>query len=152
MQLRNFLGAAALGPMSRGEEEEWVKSTWKDRQEKLRFTFVVEKMKEKEMLGTASLFNCNWIDRSAILGIDILKPENWGKGYGTEAVRLLLDFAFRNLNLNRVELEVFDFNERAQKCYRKTGFKEAGRRRQAKVLDGKYRDVILMDILRNEWT
>jgi RimJ/RimL family protein N-acetyltransferase len=97
------------------------------------------------------LFNCNWVDRCAVLGIDIHKPEDWGKGYGSEAVRLLLDFAFKNLNFNRVELEVLDFNERAAKCYRKVGFKEIGRKRQARFIDGRYRDALLMDILKDEW-
>jgi len=152
IELRNLLGAAALGPMSRGEEEEWVRSTWKDKRERTRFVFAIEEVKEKKLLGTASLFNCNWVDRSAVLGIDIHGSENWGKGYGSEAVRLLLDFAFKSLNLNRVELEMLDFNERAQRCYRKVGFKEIGIRRQGKFVDGKPRNVILMDILKDEWT
>jgi len=75
----------------------------------------------------------------------------WGKGYGTEAMNLILGFAFRDLNLNRVQLEAFDFNKRAQKCYLKVGFKEVGRRRKTRFIDGKYRDCIVMDILREEW-
>lgn len=151
LELRNLVGAAALGPMSQGEEEEWVKSTWKDKREKTRFTFAVERIQGKKLLGTLGLFNCNWVDRSASLGIDIYSSEDRGKGYGSEAVRLLLDFAFKTLNLNRVELEVFDFNERALRCYRKVGFREVGRKRQARLIDGKYRDVIVMDVLRSEW-
>lgn len=110
--------------------------------EKTRFTFAVERIQEKELLGTLSLFNCNWVDRSVGLGIDIHSPE---------AVRLLLDFAFKTLNLNRVELEVFDFNERALRCYRKVGFRKVGKKMQARLVDGKYRDVIVMDVLRSEW-
>ena len=53
--------------------------------------------------------------------------------------------------LNRVELETFDFNKRAQKCYLKVGFKEVGRRRKARFIDGKYHDDIIMDILKDEW-
>jgi RimJ/RimL family protein N-acetyltransferase len=55
------------------------------------------------------------------------------------------------LNLNRVELDTFDFNKRAQKCYLKVGFKEVGIRRKARFIDGEYRDDIIMDILRDEW-
>jgi len=55
------------------------------------------------------------------------------------------------LNLNRVELYTFDFNKRAQKCYRSVGFREVGRRRKARFVDGEYRDDLIMDILRDEW-
>ena len=63
----------------------------------------------------------------------------------------MLGFAFRALKLNRVELNTFDFNDRAQKCYLKVGFKEVGRRRKARFIDGEYRDDIMMDILKEEW-
>jgi RimJ/RimL family protein N-acetyltransferase len=152
LELRNLVGAASLGPASRGEEEEWIKTTWKEKRERRSFVFAIEGVSEKKLLGTVSLLNCNWTDRSASLGIAIYSPENWGKGYGSEATRLLLDFAFKTLNLHKVELEVFDFNERALKCYRKVGFKEVGRKREARFIDGEYRDVIMMDMLKTEWT
>jgi len=63
----------------------------------------------------------------------------------------MLVFAFRTLNLNRVELNTFDFNRRAQKCYLKVGFKEVGRRRKARFIDGEYHDDIIMDVLKDEW-
>ena len=151
LELRNLVGAASLGPTSRGEEEEWIKNTWKERQERRSFVFAIEETSNKKLLGTVSLFNCDWINRSATLGIAIYGSENWGKGYGSEAIRLVLDFAFKNLNFNRVELETFDFNERAQRCFRKVGFKEIGRKRKARFIDGAYRDVIVMDVLREEW-
>lgn len=152
LELRNLVGAASLGPTSRGEEEEWIKNTWKERQERRSFVFAIEEISNKKLLGTVSLFNCDWINRSAVLGIAIYGPENWGKGYGSEAVRLVLDFAFKILNFNRVELETFDFNERAQRSFRKVGLKEVGRKRKARFIDGSYRDVIVMDVLKNEWT
>jgi RimJ/RimL family protein N-acetyltransferase len=151
LELRNLVGAASLGPTSRGEEEEWIKNTWKERQERRSFVFAIEETSNKKLLGTVSLFNCDWINRSATLGIAIYDSENWGKGYGSEAIRLVLDFAFKNLNFNRVELETFDFNERAQRCFRKVGFKEIGGKRKARFIAGAYRDVIVMDVLREEW-
>jgi RimJ/RimL family protein N-acetyltransferase len=151
LELRNLVGAAALGPISRGEEEEWIRNTWKERRERRSFVFVIEEISKKKLLGTVSLFSCDWINRSAVLGIAIYGPENWGKGYGSEAVRLVLDFAFKILNFNRVELETFDFNERAQTSFRKVGLKEVGRKRKARFIDGSYRDAIVMDVLKNEW-
>lgn len=151
MELRNLVGASALGPMSRNEEEEWIKNTWKERKEEKAYTFAIEKLSDKKFIGTVRL-NCDWINRSASLGIAIYDHEDRGKGYGSNTINLILDFAFKTLDLNRVELETFDFNERAQKCFKKVGFKEVGRKRKAYFIDGKYRDAPIMDILREEWT
>ena len=151
MELRNFVGSADRGPASRSEEEEWVKSTWKERQERKAFTFAIEAITDNKLIGGTGLFNIDWTSRSAMAGISIYNPECWGKGYGQESMKLILSFAFRNLNLNRVELDTFDFNRRAQKCYLNVGFKEVGRRRKARFIDGQYRDDIIMDILKDEW-
>ncbi len=126
LELRNLVGGAAMGPVSRNDEEEWIRNTWKRRQERKAFAFAIEAKKDNKLIGGTSLFNINWTNRSAEAGIAIFDSENWGKGYGQEAMNLILGFAFRNLNLNRVELDTFDFNIRAQKCYLKVGFKEVG--------------------------
>lgn len=109
------------------------------------------KPSDNKLIGGTGLFNIDWTSRSAEVGISIYNPKYWSKGYGVEAWNLILGFAFRDLNLNRVGLEVFDFNKRAHKCYLKAGFKEMGRRRKARFIDGKYHDSIVMDILRQEW-
>jgi len=151
MELRNLLGSADRGPASRSDEEEWIKSMWKLRQERRAFMFAVETTEDNKLIGGTGLFNIDWTSRSATTGISIYNPEYWGKGYGQESMNLILDFAFQTLNLNRVELETFDFNKRAQKCYLKVGFKEVGRKRKARFIDGKYHDEIIMDILKDEW-
>lgn len=151
MELRNLVGAADMGPASRNDEEEFIKGTWKRRQEKKAFTLAIETIAEGKLIGGVSLMNINWTNRSAMLGISIYDRKNRGKGYGQESINLILGFAFRTLNLYRVELEAFDFNERAQKCYQKVGFREVGKRRKARFIDGQYRDVMIMDILRDEW-
>ena len=151
MELRNLLGGADRGPVTRNEEEEWVRSTWKLRQERRAFTFAIETLSDNKLIGGTGLFNIDWTSRSTAVGISIYNPKYWGKGYGQESMNLMLGFAFQNLNLNRVELDVFDFNKRAQKCYLKVGFKEVGRRRKARFIDGKYRDAIMLDILKDEW-
>ena len=151
MELRNLVGSTDEGPMSRNDEEEWIRSTWKQRQERKAFHFAIETIAENKLIGGTGLLSIDWTSRSAITGISIYNPECWGKGYGQESLDLLLSFAFRNLNLNRVELDTFDFNKRAQKCYLKVGFKEVGRRRKARFIDGQYCDDIIMDILKDEW-
>ncbi len=151
MELRNLLGSADRGPASRNDEEEFIRRTWKERQERRAFTFAIETIVDNKLIGGTGIFDIDWTSRSAVTGISIYNPEHWGKGYGQESMNLILGFAFLNLNLNRVELDTFDFNKRAQKCYLKVGFKEVGRRRKAKFIDGKYHDDIIMDILKDEW-
>jgi len=152
MELRNLVGTSPLGPASRNEEEEWIRNTWKERRERRAYTFAIEKTSDTRLIGTVSLFNCDWVNRFASLGIAIYEPADRGKGYGHDSINLLLDFAFNTLNLNRVELETYDFNQRAQRCFKKVGFKEVGRRRKTHFIDGEYRDTLIMDILREEWS
>lgn len=102
-------------------------------------------------IGNIGLHRIDWVNRVAKLGIVIGERDYWGRGYGTEAVRTMLRYAFRELGLNRVELEVFAFNARALRCYEKTGFRREGVRRKALFRDGKYHDIILMGILREEF-
>ena len=151
MELRNLLGSADRGPACRNEEEEFIRRTWKERQERKAFTFAIETTVDNKLIGGTSIFDINWTSRSAATGISIYNSDYWGKGYGQESMNLILNFAFRILNLNRVELETFDFNKRAQKCYLEVGFKEVGRRRKACFIDGQYRDDIIMDLLKDEW-
>ena len=127
-------------------------------------TFVAEQVKQnsyfmaivrednEEVIGTISLNRINFVDRAATLGIMIGEDKNRSKGYGTEAIGLILDFAFNYLNLNSVFLTYLECNARARKCYEKVGFKEIGRRRKSKFINGKYYDSILMDILAEEFT
>ncbi|MHA1583771.1 MAG: GNAT family N-acetyltransferase, partial [Promethearchaeota archaeon] len=69
----------------------------------------------------------------------------------TEAMKLLVEYGFRELNMNRIELEVFASNPRAKRCYEKVGFKEEGCKRQAQFINGKYIDEYFMSIIRLEW-
>ena len=116
-----------------------------------RYYFVIVTLENDEMIGTVSLENINYINRSAKLGIFIGEEKRRGKGIGKEAIQLILDYGFHYLNLNSIQLSVFAFNERAIACYEKCGFKEVGRLREAYYLNGKYYDKILMDILNSEF-
>lgn len=104
-----------------------------------------------EVIGNIELHDINYVHRCATLGIMIGENENRSKGYGTEAICLLLDFAFNYLNLNNVSLTVLECNHRAIRCYQKVGFKEYGRRRMCRYINGKYYDSICMDILASEF-
>ncbi len=114
-------------------------------------TFVIVTIKDNKMIGTISLENIDNINRTATLGIFIGDKNYRNKGYGTEAIKLLLEYGFRYMNLYNIKLDLMEFNIRALKCYEKCGFREYGRRRKCKFINGKYYDSISMDILSEEF-
>ena len=85
------------------------------------------------------------------MAIGLGEQEYWGKGYGTEAMKLALHYAFSELNLRRVSLGVFAYNQRAVHSYEKTGFRLEGRMRGMLMRQGKRWDILFMGILREEW-
>jgi|SRR5581483_6054711 len=101
------------------------------------------------LIGSCQLHSIDPIHRSAELQIRIGAPDQRGKGYGTEATRLLLEHAFKDLNLHRVSLHVFATNARAVRAYEKAGFTREGVLREAAYVDGRYVDVIVMAVLRD---
>ena len=114
-------------------------------------SFVIVTIEDNKMIGTVSLEDINSINRTATLGIFIGDKNYRDKGYGTEAIRLILEYGFKYMNLNNIKLDLMAFNTRALKCYEKCGFKEYGRRRKCKFINGKYYDSISMDILAEEF-
>lgn len=101
-------------------------------------------------IGQAQFFAVDAVNRCGRIGMMIGEKELWGRGYGAAALRLLLDHAFDLLNLNSVDLEVYAFNTRALRCYRRAGFREIGRRRARRLIAGVYHDSVLMDLLAEE--
>lgn len=104
-----------------------------------------------QAIGFISLGGINWVHGSAWVGIGIGDPAFWGKGYGTEAMQLLLHYAFDELNLYRVNLNVFEYNERAVRSYIKSGYVVEGRARRIFLREGRRWDFIYMGVLRDEW-
>lgn len=114
--------------------------------------FVIADPVTEDYIGQVNLDHIDWKNRVGSIGIVIGEKEHWGKGCGTEAMRLLAHFAFVELNLNRLELEVYDFNERAIRSYRSCGFREEGRLRERQFKNGRYVDVIVMGLLKSDWS
>jgi len=114
--------------------------------------FAVVDSATDNLIGNGSIFNINQRNKKAELGIFIGDKTYWSKGYGSDAVKLLLDFGFNILNLNNIMLEVFSFNKRAISAYKKVGFKTIGARREAVQYAGQKYDEIYMDILADEFT
>ena len=106
---------------------------------------------EQKPIGTIGYRDVNIPARSAVLFIIIGEQEYWEKGYGTDALRVLAEYLFFQWNFNRLSLDLWDGNIRAQKAYEKIGFKVEGRLRQARYVLGEYRDAIIMGLLREEY-
>ena len=102
-------------------------------------------------IGVTGLHRMDFRNRHACFGISIGDTTAWGNGYGTEATSLMVQHAFETLNLNRVWLHVFDTNERGLRAYEKVGFKPEGVLRQEVYRDGRYANVTVMGLLREEW-
>ncbi len=100
-------------------------------------------------IGVVQLIDIHPIHRSAELTVRIGSRDDRGKGYGTEALTLALDFAWRDLNLQRVWLRVFTSNGRAIRAYEKAGFEREGVMRRAAWIDGAWRDAVVMAALRS---
>lgn len=102
-------------------------------------------------IGTIQLYDFNEQDKNCKLGIRIGDRDYWSKGYGEDAVKTLLEYAFFTIDIFRVTLKVYEYNERAVNCYLKCGFCCEGRTRQSAYIDGKYYDEIIMGALKSDY-
>lgn len=114
-------------------------------------SFAIRTRMDDRLIGLIGLYTIFWPQREAFMGINIGEREYWGKGHGTDALRVLLRYAFDELNLYRISLSVLEGNGRAMRSYEKCGFKLEGRERQAWAYDGRRWDEIYMGLLRGEW-
>jgi RimJ/RimL family protein N-acetyltransferase len=112
--------------------------------------FAIRRKRGDALIGVCQLHSISAVHRSAELQIRIGEAASRGRGYGVEAVRLLLEFAFRDLNLHRVWLRVFGTNRRALKTYAAAGFAREGLMRDAAFIDGRYVDVVIMGVTRRD--
>ncbi|HHT21003.1 MAG TPA: GNAT family N-acetyltransferase [Tissierellia bacterium] len=111
---------------------------------------IIDKATDR-LIGNCGLKDINHQHRRGELGIFIGEAAFRGQGHGTEAMALLLDFGFRVLNLHNINLKYFSFNKQGERAYRKLGFKEVGRRREAVIYNGTFYDDVEMDILADEF-
>lgn len=135
-------------PLSHKAEREFIEAKYNPS-----FTeaeFGIETLAEGRLIGGAGLFNTSSENRSAELGIAIGDKAFWDGGYGTDAMRTLCRFGFDMMNLHRIQLDVYEGNERAQHVYTKVGFRVEAVRRQAHYKFGKYMNITVMGLLEGE--
>jgi [ribosomal protein S5]-alanine N-acetyltransferase len=102
-------------------------------------------------IGVTGLHGIEPRNRSAEFGITIGEKAYWSQGYGTEATQAIIDYGFGTLNLNRIVLHVYEYNQRGIKCYDKIGFRKEGILRQEHYHDGRFWDTLVMSMLHAEW-
>jgi RimJ/RimL family protein N-acetyltransferase len=135
-------------PMTSEKEQDWY-----DRQSKAEddVPFTIYERESLRPIGNSGLHGVDHRNRTATFGILIGESECRGKGYGTEATSLMLDYAFTALGLHNVMLTVLEFNPAGIRAYKKAGFKEIARRRRCRMMGGKMWDEIYMDCLSSEF-
>jgi len=125
--------------------EEWVEK------ESPPFFFIIQTRSGDQPIGLIELEGVDWTSGDAWLGIGLGERLVWSKGYGSDALDIMLRYAFEQLGLRRVSLTVFEYNPRAIHTYEKGGFQHEGRLRQWLNRDGRRWDMLVMGILRSEW-
>jgi RimJ/RimL family protein N-acetyltransferase len=141
-------------PMSKTDEENWFDSMVKNHP--VEHVMVIEipdegKAYPWQAIGTIQYHKVDWRNRNAELGIMIGEKAFWNQGYGTEAMKLMLKNGFEVLNFHRIWLQVYEKNKGGIRAYEKAGFKYEGMWRQAQYQHGRYYDIHLMSVLKDEW-
>lgn len=113
--------------------------------------FIIVEKETNQPVGQTAFFRIDYISRAAVFYLAILDPACWSKGFGSEATQLMVDYAFKTLNLNRIQLHVCAENTPAIKIYERVGFQKEGALRQAMFRNGNYVDFWVMGILRSDW-
>ena len=138
-------------PITRDWEEEWFDAL-KHKEDMVHFSiYILDQEEPEKIIGNCAIHNIDAKNRACSCGITIGEKDYQNKGYGSEAMEMLVEYGFNTLNMNRIELSVWEYNTRAYKAYQKVGFVEEGRKRQARYQNGKYYDEIIMAILREDW-
>ncbi len=140
-----LLEAGAAYMWSAKMVKEWMEK------DKDAYFFIIRTLTADQPIGMVDLSGFSWGARHAWVGIGLGERDFWGKGYGTDAMQVVLRYAFEELNLNRLNLNVFEYNQRAINSYLKCGFVLEGRTRKAMQREGRRWDMIYMGILRSEW-
>lgn len=135
-------------PVAREQQEEKIRTYISSKDS---IVFTIREKQSSKAIGQTAFFRLDYISRAAVFYLAILDKSCWSKGYGSEATRLMLNYAFETLNLNRIQLHVCAENPPAIKIYQKLGFVKEGVLRQAMYRDGHYVNFWVMGLLKQDW-
>jgi RimJ/RimL family protein N-acetyltransferase len=146
--LRRLVASGIPYPVRKEEVEKWCEQLPAGGDN---HAFAIEDLETGRYIGDCSTACADRKNNVVCVGIAISDKTLWGKGYGTDAMRVLVRFIFEEMNFNKIKLEVFSYNQRAVKSYLKCGFAQEAVLRQEQYAGGEYHDVIVMGLLREEW-
>lgn len=146
-----LLDAGPARLFSNEKHKEWMQKDLVEEQKSNVLFFLIRALQDHTTIGVLSLDGIRWVHGDAWVSIGLGEKDYWGKGYGTDAIRVLQRYAFEELNLHRLSLTVFDYNQRALRSYEKAGFVLEGRAREFLNREGQRYDMIFMGILKREW-
>ncbi|WP_429714976.1 GNAT family N-acetyltransferase [Bacillus rhizoplanae] len=135
-------------PPTQSDHEKFLNGISSDKDS---YVFGIHPKEENKLIGTIGIFSVNWKNSTCVVGIS-MGPNFQGKGYGTDAMKTLVSFIFNYMNINKIKLNVFGFNQRAIRSYEKCGFKKEGILREELFRFGKFNDIYAMGLLRSEWS
>jgi RimJ/RimL family protein N-acetyltransferase len=148
MEYQRLLRRGMVYPGSLEEHEAWFADMEKGERS---YPFSIRTLVEDRLVGVLVIKDIYWQARHCSFFIGLGNPEMRGRGYGSDAIRVMLKYVFLEMNLNRVGLEVLSYNEGAMRSYQRVGFKLEGTLRAFAYRDGVYYDMHIMGILRSEW-
>lgn len=149
-EFMRLLNSEAIRLNSTAANKKWIEKDLEDPSSALYF-FSARALSGDREIGEIVLDVSSWNARNGFVGISIGEREDWGRGYGTDLMKLLLRFAFTEVNLRRMTLTVFEYNPRAIRSYEKVGFRHEGRFRNFLNREGRRWDMLFMGILREDW-
>ena len=135
-------------PIAFQNEAEWL-----DRAMRANVTerhFAIERKDDRNHIGNASIHDIDWVSRSAAFGLFIGEPSAWNRGFGSDAIRTLVRFAFDEMNLQKLRIQIFDYNDRAKHVLEAQGFVQEGRLRREFYRDGDYHDIVILSTFRGD--
>lgn len=111
--------------------------------------FAIERKDDRTHIGNASIHEIEWVSRTAAFGLFIGEPAAWNRGFGGDAIRTLVRFAFEEMNLRKLHINVFDYNDRAKHVLETLGFVQEGRLREEFYREGTYHDLVILSVFRD---
>ena len=111
--------------------------------------FAIERKDDRSHIGNASIHDIDWVSRTSWFGLFIGEPTAWNRGFGSDAIETLVRFAFEDMNLHKLRINVFDYNERAKHVLQSRGFIQEGKLHRDFYREGTYHDIVLLSIFRD---
>ncbi|MFZ2493849.1 MAG: GNAT family protein [Thermoanaerobaculia bacterium] len=112
--------------------------------------FAIERKEDRVHIGNASIHDIDWVSRAGWFGLFIGEPSAWNRGFGTDSIQTLVRFAFDEMNLRKLRINVFEYNDRAKHVLLAKGFREEGRLVRDFYREGSYHDIVILSVFRDD--